>query len=601
VTSVTFTANVVDQRNLQSSLSQTFALAGTAAFTTTSSTLWGSAAAMDTVFNADSTPIEIGMRFFTLQPGKVTGIRFWKDPGNTDPSRNANLWTDTGTLLATAAFGAETSGTWNTATFGTPVTISPFPAVYRMSVSASTGYMESTNHIMGSQSAIPVWPLILPGVFTVSPFGAGFYSTTPGTFPNTGNNSEIYGVDVVFEMTNQVNPPVGPGYYSRWVNCFPTGATFFPIGVWQQSGTYSIAPLRYQSMNFNTDVTIFGWPPDNGNMEGAYAVGFNMMAGGDNNGGHQSAEFYVTNPTVSQISRSYTIGDELDSTTPTPGPVVQGYTNIVHSYDSTRPAYLNFALSGWSMLTFPGSGLTHADIMEQFVAADIVSCDMYAVSETDTVPTHPGIWVYGRVIDRMLQWVNYAKPVWGFVECVAGNGGAAITPTQMTQAVWMMLIHGARGIIYFDHLFWPPGDFNSLSSSNYPGTGCAVSGINAQVAALAAALNAPAVAGVLTVGSSNTSQAPPADLTAFTETVLFYGKGPGVQIDTTVRQPGDGFTYIFAIAGNPGITTGTFTLTGITGTTVTVLGESRTIAVTGGVFTDGFTSDYQYHLYRITT
>ena len=45
-------------------------------------------------------------------------------------------------------------------------------------------------------------------------------------------------------------------------------------------------------------------------------------------------------------------------------------------------------------------------------------------------------------------------------------------------------------------------------------------------------------------------------------------------------------------------TTGTFTLTGVAGTNVTVLGESRQLTVSGGKFQDSFTP-YGVHLYQI--
>ena len=241
-----------------------------------------------------------------------------------------------------------------------------------------------------------------------------------------------------------------------------------------------------------------------------------------------------------------------------------------------------------------------------------MSCDFYALTDPYPTPEYPGIWCYGRSTDNMLNWVNDLKPVWGIVEtgdpwlADSGTNGTYPTNTQIAQAVWMMLIHGARGIIYFDHQFFAttlgPIDFSMLVSGNFPTVAAAVSALNTQIISLAPALNAPAIPGGVTVASSDTTQAPPADIYAFGQLYMPWGRGSGVQIDTTVRQPGDGFTYVFAIGGNPGTTTGTFTLSGtlgITGTTATVIGESRTVPISGLAFTDDFTGDYQYHLYQI--
>jgi hypothetical protein len=62
----------------------------------------------------------------------------------------------------------------------------------------------------------------------------------------------------------------------------------------------------------------------------------------------------------------------------------------------------------------------------------------------------------------------------------------------------------------------------------------------------------------------------------------------------------DGSAYIFAMTDG---TTGsrTFTLPqGVAGRSVEVIGENRTIPVTGGGFSDSFASEYTYHVYRIS-
>ena len=71
-------------------------------------------------------------------------------------------------------------------------------------------------------------------------------------------------------------------------------------------------------------------------------------------------------------------------------------------------------------------------------------------------------------------------------------------------------------------------------------------------------------------------------------------------IETMLKAYG-GDVYIFTTKSVLG-TTGskTFTLpSGITGTTVTVVDESRTINVSGGQFTDSFANEYTHHIYRI--
>ena len=312
---------------------------------------------------------------------------------------------------------------------------------------------------------------------------------------------------------------------------------------------------------------------------------------------------------ISTAAKGYQLGDEQESTNPTPGAVVQQWANQIRSVDSTRPIYLGMGTPTATFINagYAGNHITVGDIQAQCNAADFIGADFYGM--TSGVIAYPGIWVYGRTVDNLIYWVAGKKPVFGvletnnpFNEGTGGSDGRVPTAAQEASCVWMMLIHGARGIIYFDHRFYTPADFEALVSGNYPAMAAAVTTLNSQILAVAPALNAPAVTGVAAVASSNTAQAAPADVFINdSNEVMPWGKGPGVQVDFTVRQPGDGFTYIFAIGGNPGATTGTFTLTGVTGTTVTVLNESRTIPVSGGVFSDSFAADYTYHLYQIAT
>ena len=51
----------------------------------------------------DPNSVELGFKFQASSIGDVTGLRFYKGPSNTG-THVANLWTSTGTLLATATF-----------------------------------------------------------------------------------------------------------------------------------------------------------------------------------------------------------------------------------------------------------------------------------------------------------------------------------------------------------------------------------------------------------------------------------------------------------------------------------------------------------------
>ena len=138
----------------------------------------------------------------------------------------------------------------------------------------------------------------------------------------------------------------------------------------------------------------------------------------------------------------------------------------------------------------------------------------------------------------------------------------------------MALIHGARGIIYFVHEWYP--SFSEPGILRYPDIVDGVTALNAQILDLAPVLNSPTVDGAVVVASSN----------------------PDVPLKTMVKSY-NGSTYLFAVAMRDANTTGSFTVGGLTGSmSAEVLGENRTTAVSEGSFSDIFTG-YGVHLYRI--
>ena len=70
----------------------------------------------------DAHAVELGVKFESSVAGYITGIRFYKGSGNTG-THVGYLWSNTGTLLATATFTNETASGWQQVNFSTPVGI----------------------------------------------------------------------------------------------------------------------------------------------------------------------------------------------------------------------------------------------------------------------------------------------------------------------------------------------------------------------------------------------------------------------------------------------------------------------------------------------
>ena len=75
-----------------------------------------------TLDEQDPSPVEVGVRFKADMDGTVTGVRFYKATANTG-SHVGNLWTNSGTLLATGTFSGESATGWQQLNFTTPVDI----------------------------------------------------------------------------------------------------------------------------------------------------------------------------------------------------------------------------------------------------------------------------------------------------------------------------------------------------------------------------------------------------------------------------------------------------------------------------------------------
>ena len=98
-----------------------------------------------------------------------------------------------------------------------------------------------------------------------------------------------------------------------------------------------------------------------------------------------------------------------------------------------------------------------------------------------------------------------------------------------------------------------------------------VKSVNAQIKALAPVLNAPTVTSGWTKGATTKA---------------------------TVKWQGGHF-YLFAGSANNVSSTGSFSIPCVGNATATVLGENRTVPVSGGSFSDSFADGNAVHIYRI--
>ncbi|MFE9257677.1 DUF4082 domain-containing protein [Streptomyces sp. NPDC006879] len=155
-------------------------------------TLWNSEATPSTANVGDDTnAVELGTRFQSAVNGYITGITFYKGPGNTG-THTGSLWSNTGTLLATGTFGSETLEGWQQLQFDTPVAIT-----------AGTSYVASYHAPNGNYS-------VDGGYFTSAHRSYPLVATADGT--NGANGVYKYGSSSSFPTNTfgSVNYWVGP-------------------------------------------------------------------------------------------------------------------------------------------------------------------------------------------------------------------------------------------------------------------------------------------------------------------------------------------------------------------------------------------------------
>jgi len=360
--------------------------------------------------------------------------------------------------------------------------------------------------------------------------------------------------------------------YAQWENGPPHDANFFPIAVWLQSPGNA---KRYRQAGINTYVGLWRGPTDEQLAELKMA---DMKVICHQN---KTALKYVDDPAIigwmhgDEPDNAQSLGEGKGYGPPIlPQKIIEDF-NKIRQADPTRPVILNLGQGvAWDGYYGRGVRTNHPEDYPEYIkGCDIASFDIYpAVHDKPEIAGN--LWFVAKGVERMIKWAEGKKVVWNCIECTRiSNPEKKATPHQVKCEVWMSIIHGSMGLIYFVHEWEPKFDESALL--NDAGMLSAVTAINRQITELAPVLNSPTIEDAASVSSSN-------------EAVL---------IATMVKKH-DGGTYLFAAGMRGDKTTATFTLRQAEGVkNVEVIGENRTIALNDGVFKDDFEA-WDVHLYK---
>ncbi len=567
-----------------------------------------------TVTATDRRPVTLGVTFSSSVDGTVTGVRFYKGAKNTGTHTGA-LWSSSGVKLASTVFTGESRSGWQTARFSKPVAVTKGRS-YVASYVAPRGRYSADQQ--GFRSSITQGALTIPA-------GGGVYRYGSDKFPRYNYLNTNYYVDVVFtpDISAEVSPPgatptptpvpsVTPTPTTTPPTSPPSGASLsLPRIPWEGGSAYwkkfpAADAAGWTDPNFFPVVVWFNGISSN--AEAAYdkSVGINTYIGMDlntdynlfkDNGVYWIGEKLANTPAS---GASNWVGNFMDDEVDGRFTPAEGRAELQAIKDANAGSG-RFNYANFTQIVISDNG-NPADA-EAYVNnyTDVVSVDMYwyTIPFCDWNPYQGDSYIisvdeancrtsssYGKTIQMLQQRDavdNKLQPIWQFVENLNGGPGADapavyVTPGQLKGAVMNSVINEARGIVYFNQ---------SLSGS------CQGGSIVRQSQVTANFCGAAQVAAASEVDATVRQLAPVINSQSYR-----YSFGAGLN---TMLKTWNGSAYVFAMidgSSKPG--SRTFTLpAGVNGTAVEVVGENRTLAVSGRTFTDSFANEYSYHIYRV--
>ncbi len=359
--------------------------------------------------------------------------------------------------------------------------------------------------------------------------------------------------------------------YSAWKRGPPTDPDWFPIGVWLQDPELA---RRYRDLGVNTFVGLWQGPTEE-QLRAVKAAGMRTLCVQNAVGLAWRDEPTIIGWLQLDEPDNREKGEKENRPRASPDEVLQNYARL-RATDPDRPVWLNLG-QGVANESFKGRSATPADYPRYAEGCDILSFDVYPVTNIQREDGENYLWFVAKGLERLREWGGPEKILWNFVECTrVGHETKKPTPAQVEAEVWMSLVHGSRGIVYFCHEFKPTVNADALLDDAE--MCAALKRIDERVLRLAPVLNAPTVE----------------------DEVSFSAKGGPRDVGVLVKRWGKAL-YVLTVGMKNAPVEATFLLRSKVGTKrVEVLDEGRMIELEGGVFRDAF-QPYAVHLYRIGT
>ncbi len=371
--------------------------------------------------------------------------------------------------------------------------------------------------------------------------------------------------------------PVEKTAFSQWENGLPSDPGYFPIAVWLQNPKNA---SRFKSAGINLYVGLWKGPTEE-QLKTLADVGMPVICSQNEVGlANKNNPIIVgwmhnDEPDNAQLVRDPETGRQYYGGPVPPQNIVDDYQRM-RSLDPTRPILLNLgqgvANDEW---VGRGKGAHISDYLTYVKGGDIISYDVYPVVGINKPDGENYLWYVAKGVSRLMEWTEGKKIIWNCIECTRiSNETKKATPHQVRAEVWMSIIHGSRGLIWFVHE-WKP-KFNEHALLDDPEMLSAVTKINAQIHEIATVINSPSINDLVTVKSAN----------------------PDVPVAIMVKKHNRSI-YIFAVGMRNSSTIATFDVKDLPqNRIVKVLWEDRIIKLENSQFSDEF-NPYDVHVYVI--
>ena len=365
-------------------------------------------------------------------------------------------------------------------------------------------------------------------------------------------------------------PPPKGNSHAVWKMGPPADPSFFPMAVWLQDPANA---EKYKAAGINVYIGLWDGPTEE-QLAKLKTAGMRVVCSQNETGlKHKDDPIIMGWMHGDEPDNAQSLGEGKGWGPPIPAEKIVSDYNRIRAADPTRPVFLNLGQGvAWDGWYGRGVRTNHPEDYPKYVkGGDIISFDIYPVATPDSA-VQGNLWYVPHGVKRLCEWGGPERSVWNCIECTRISSTIKATPAQVRSEVWMALINGSKGIIYFVHE-WKP-KFNEHALLDDPEMLAGVTALNAQIRELAPVLNSPDISGA-SVKSSEVS----------------------VPVDIMAKRY-KGSTYLFAAGMRNGNTRASFTVNGISAATAEVIGENRSIPVRQGKFEDDFTA-YGVHLYRI--